>query len=136
MMPSTGQILCAPFTDETLYNEQVAKAEYWTQGAFYGIDLTPLAEKATEEYFGQVSAKVRVRVRLASLRRSGQCTAHVARRTLPLPTVRHSRLLTYAAQAVVGYFGPEILLSADRSTHDVDFRTCSVAQLQVWSRSM
>lgn len=56
MMPSTGQILCAPFTDETLYNEQVAKAQYWTQGAFYGIDLTPLAEKATEEYFGQVSA--------------------------------------------------------------------------------
>ena len=31
MMPSTGQILCAPFTDETLYNEQVAKAQYWTQ---------------------------------------------------------------------------------------------------------
>lgn len=53
MMPSQGDILCVPFTDPQLHLEQSAKAQFWTQEAFYGIDLSALAKEAEEEYMGQ-----------------------------------------------------------------------------------
>jgi type I protein arginine methyltransferase len=53
MMPSTADILVAPFTDEQLFNEQNTKSTFWDSNSFYGIDLTPLAVQAKEEYMSQ-----------------------------------------------------------------------------------
>jgi len=38
----------------------------------------------------------------------------------------------YMSQAVVGYFGDDILISRDKATHSVDFRTVTMAQLQTF----
>lgn len=53
MMPTIGTIICAPFTDSHLYNEQVNKANFWTNTNFYGVDLTGIADKAVEENLSQ-----------------------------------------------------------------------------------
>jgi len=87
MIPRKTEIMVAPFTEETLHSEQIAKPNFWTSKEFYGIDLSPLAEKATEEYM---------------------------------------------SQAVVGYFGSDILISCDKATHTVDFRTTTLEALQTF----
>jgi len=53
MFPTTGDLYVTPFTDESLYMEQVGKANFWYQQSFYGVDLTTLRESAIEEYFKQ-----------------------------------------------------------------------------------
>lgn len=87
MMPTTSDILVAPFSDDALFKEQSTKAQFWHQASFHGIDLRPLAAQAAAEYM---------------------------------------------SQAVVGYFGPELLVSGDTATHAVDFRTATLAQLQTF----
>jgi len=88
MMPSTADIFCCPFSDDTLWREQRDKATFWNAESFYGIDLRPLAGKAEKEYM---------------------------------------------SQAVVGYFGPEVLLSCDRAAHKIDFKTVTVPELQTFT---
>jgi histone-arginine methyltransferase CARM1 len=53
MFPSVGDMYVAPFTDEALYMEQASKANFWSQTAFYGIDLSALKQNAFDEYFKQ-----------------------------------------------------------------------------------
>ncbi|CAF0732215.1 unnamed protein product [Didymodactylos carnosus] len=53
MFPTLGDLHVTPFTDEALYMEQVAKANFWYQQSFYGVDLTTLREAALDEYFKQ-----------------------------------------------------------------------------------
>ena len=53
MFPTLGDLYAAPFTDEALYMEQAAKANFWNQTSFYGVDLTALKTTAFEEYFRQ-----------------------------------------------------------------------------------
>ena len=53
MMPTTGSIVLAPFTDDALYRDQLAKISFWSSTDFYGIDLTPALGKANIEYFSQ-----------------------------------------------------------------------------------
>lgn len=53
MYPTQGDMYVAPFTDEALFMEQAAKANFWTQNSFYGIDLSVLKPVAFEEYFKQ-----------------------------------------------------------------------------------
>jgi histone-arginine methyltransferase CARM1 len=53
MFPTHGDIYVAPFNDEALYMEQAAKANFWTQNCFYGVDLSVLKSIAFEEYFKQ-----------------------------------------------------------------------------------
>ncbi len=53
MYPTTGDLYVTPFTDESLYMEQVGKANFWYQQSFYGVDLTTLRELALDEYFKQ-----------------------------------------------------------------------------------
>eukprot|EP00607_Mallomonas_marina_P009342 CAMPEP_0182421212 /NCGR_PEP_ID=MMETSP1167-20130531/6487_1 /TAXON_ID=2988 /ORGANISM="Mallomonas Sp, Strain CCMP3275" /LENGTH=326 /DNA_ID=CAMNT_0024598107 /DNA_START=225 /DNA_END=1205 /DNA_ORIENTATION=- len=53
MMPTTGNIVIAPLTDETLYREQLAKIYFWQNTNFFGLDLTSAVERAYEEYFSQ-----------------------------------------------------------------------------------
>lgn len=53
MLPTTGTIYAAPFTDAALHAEQAAKVAFWGATDFYGLDLTPLAEDAAADHFAQ-----------------------------------------------------------------------------------
>lgn len=53
MMPTTGSIILAPITDDTLYKEQLNKIAFWTNDNFFGINLTPALPAAQMEYFSQ-----------------------------------------------------------------------------------
>lgn len=53
MMPTTGDIVFAPMTDEALHNEQGGKSSFWDAERFYGIDLRPMKQFAANENFSQ-----------------------------------------------------------------------------------
>mmetsp|Transcript_5954 Transcript_5954/g.18726 ORF Transcript_5954/g.18726 Transcript_5954/m.18726 type:complete len:379 (-) Transcript_5954:312-1448(-) len=53
MMPSTAVLKVLPVSDQNLWAEQVAKANFWTARSFYGVDLSDLHADALEEYFSQ-----------------------------------------------------------------------------------
>ena len=53
MLPTTGSIVIAPFTDYQLYKEQEEKLSFWNNDNFFGIDLTSVVEQACNEYFSQ-----------------------------------------------------------------------------------
>ncbi|KAL3319833.1 Ecto-ADP-ribosyltransferase 4 [Cichlidogyrus casuarinus] len=53
MFPSVGHLYIAPFSDEALFLEQQAKANFWYQQHFHGMDLSSLREAAMQEYFNQ-----------------------------------------------------------------------------------
>ncbi|KAJ3009997.1 hypothetical protein HKX48_007636 [Thoreauomyces humboldtii] len=53
MIPSSGSIYLAPFTDANLWTQTMAKVRFWQQTSFYGVDFTPLAQEARDEVFGQ-----------------------------------------------------------------------------------
>ncbi|KAK4291245.1 hypothetical protein Pmani_035918 [Petrolisthes manimaculis] len=53
MFPSRGDLHLAPFNDETLYYEQLNKANFWYQNCFHGVDLCQLREQALNEYLRQ-----------------------------------------------------------------------------------
>ena len=40
MLPTIGDIVVAPITDETLHQEQALKASFWETQNYYGIDLS------------------------------------------------------------------------------------------------
>ncbi|KAI8988716.1 S-adenosyl-L-methionine-dependent methyltransferase [Pilobolus umbonatus] len=52
LFPSKGNIYLAPFTDAVLWTETMAKARFWEQPSFYGVDLTALYKDARDEMFG------------------------------------------------------------------------------------
>lgn len=52
LFPSKGNIYLAPFTDATLWSETMAKARFWEQTSFYGINFTSLYKDARDEMFG------------------------------------------------------------------------------------
>jgi histone-arginine methyltransferase CARM1 len=49
----TGSIILCPFSDDTLYKEQLARVAFWDAPDFYGLDLTCLVDQAKTEYFAQ-----------------------------------------------------------------------------------
>ena len=53
MYPSLGSMVFAPITDDSLYKEQLAKIEFWSNQNFFGIDLSSTAGAANVEYFSQ-----------------------------------------------------------------------------------
>ena len=53
MFPDHSVMYAAPFSDDALYSEQLAKANFWCQTNFYGVDLTSLREAAQSFYFSQ-----------------------------------------------------------------------------------
>jgi histone-arginine methyltransferase CARM1 len=53
MFPSSGTIYLSPFSDESLYQEQLNKIRFWEVKDFYGIDLSGLVEQAYVEFFRQ-----------------------------------------------------------------------------------
>jgi histone-arginine methyltransferase CARM1 len=53
MMPTIGTIYIAPFCDQAVYDEQMAKAQFWNNSNFYGVDLTCLVDDAKSNHMGQ-----------------------------------------------------------------------------------
>ncbi|CAL8094093.1 unnamed protein product [Calicophoron daubneyi] len=53
MFPTVANLYIAPFSDEALFAEQFAKANFWYQQSFHGMDLTALRNAAVAEYFNQ-----------------------------------------------------------------------------------
>ncbi len=53
MIPSTGTIYVAPFSDAALWQQTMQKVRFWENQDFYGVDLSPLARDAKQEIFGQ-----------------------------------------------------------------------------------
>ncbi|XP_031707989.1 histone-arginine methyltransferase CARM1-like [Anarrhichthys ocellatus] len=53
MFPSYGDIHLAPFSDEQLYFEHYARASFWQQRGFYGVNLSALHSATMEEFFRQ-----------------------------------------------------------------------------------
>ena len=51
MFPSRGTIHVAPFYDDVLHSELAAKSHFWLQKNFYGINLSPLFEKANDNVY-------------------------------------------------------------------------------------
>ena len=49
MMPTTGSIVLAPYSDDGLYREQLAKIAFWQNNNFYGVDLSAVIEKVKIE---------------------------------------------------------------------------------------
>lgn len=53
MMPTVGSIVLSPFTDDVLYREHCARARFWENRNFYGLDLSCIVDHAYHEYFSQ-----------------------------------------------------------------------------------
>ena len=53
MFPAKADLCVMPFTDETIYNEQLQKAEFWRTKDFHGLDLSCLHQKAFQQKFQQ-----------------------------------------------------------------------------------
>jgi len=53
MFPDRAVLYAAPFSDDALYAEQLAKCTFWCQTNFFGVDLTALRDEAQAFYFSQ-----------------------------------------------------------------------------------
>lgn len=53
MFPSVGTMFLAPFSDDAIYREQMAKVAFWEQKDFYGLDLSAMRQRAVENHFSQ-----------------------------------------------------------------------------------
>lgn len=53
MFPSIGTMFVSPFSDETIYREQMGKVAFWQQRDFYGLDLSAMRTRAVENHFSQ-----------------------------------------------------------------------------------
>lgn len=53
MFPSRGDLHITPFSDASLYMEQLNKANFWYHQSFHGVDLASLRDAAVKEYFRQ-----------------------------------------------------------------------------------
>jgi type I protein arginine methyltransferase len=51
MFPGRGRVWLAPFIDPKLYQARVTAAAFWEQTNFYGVDLSAMAQPATDELF-------------------------------------------------------------------------------------
>ncbi|KAG5180980.1 putative histonearginine methyltransferase [Tribonema minus] len=53
MYPTAGTIVVTPITCDALYQEQLAKAAFWSTADFYGVNVSSLWEQAVREHFSQ-----------------------------------------------------------------------------------
>ena len=51
LFPAKADLCIMPFTDETIYNEQLQKCEFWRTQDFHGLDLSCLYQKAVIQKF-------------------------------------------------------------------------------------
>ncbi len=55
LMQQVGRIHAAAFSDAMLWSELLAKAVFWQQPQFYGVDITSLHQPAVDGYYHAVS---------------------------------------------------------------------------------
>ncbi|KAG2774871.1 Histone-arginine methyltransferase [Phytophthora cactorum] len=53
MFPSIGTMFMSPFSDDSIYREQMAKVAFWQQQDFYGVNLSSLRARAMDNHFSQ-----------------------------------------------------------------------------------
>uniref|UniRef100_K3WWL9 type I protein arginine methyltransferase n=1 Tax=Globisporangium ultimum (strain ATCC 200006 / CBS 805.95 / DAOM BR144) TaxID=431595 RepID=K3WWL9_GLOUD len=53
MFPSIGTMFVSPFSDDSIYREQMSKVAFWQQRDFYGLDLSAMHARAVENHFSQ-----------------------------------------------------------------------------------
>eukprot|EP01138_Halocafeteria_seosinensis_P013241 gb/GECG01013523.1/.p1 GENE.gb/GECG01013523.1/~~gb/GECG01013523.1/.p1 ORF type:complete len:367 (+),score=37.24 gb/GECG01013523.1/:1-1101(+) len=53
MFPTIGTIKVVPISDHTLWGEQEAKAAFWDNKNFFGLDLSCLRQAAADDHFSQ-----------------------------------------------------------------------------------
>lgn len=53
MFPTIGTMMMAPFTDNSIYQEQMEKVQFWQQNDFYGLKLSSMAKSANKNHFSQ-----------------------------------------------------------------------------------
>ncbi|CAH0476793.1 unnamed protein product [Peronospora belbahrii] len=53
MYPSIGTMFVSPFSDESIYREQMAKVAFWQRQDFYGVNLSSLRARAMDNHFSQ-----------------------------------------------------------------------------------
>ncbi|CAI5743954.1 unnamed protein product [Peronospora destructor] len=53
MFPSIGTMFVSPFSDESIYRDQMAKVAFWQQQDFYGVNLSSLRARAMDNHFSQ-----------------------------------------------------------------------------------
>lgn len=51
MFPGSGHVWLAPFVDAELHQSRVSDAAFWEQRSFYGVDLSVVAQAASDELF-------------------------------------------------------------------------------------
>jgi len=51
MFPGTAELALAPFSDEELFTARTSVLSFWSQSDFYGVDLSAMASRATDELF-------------------------------------------------------------------------------------
>ena len=51
LFPAKADLCIMPFTDETIYEEQVSKSEFWRTTDFHGLDLSSLHQMAFIQKF-------------------------------------------------------------------------------------
>ncbi|XP_054274085.1 histone-arginine methyltransferase CARMER-like [Macrosteles quadrilineatus] len=53
MFPTRAELNVSPFMDDSLFQEQTSKANFWVQTNFHGVDLSSVRDAAMKEYFRQ-----------------------------------------------------------------------------------
>lgn len=51
LFPAKADLCIMPFSDETIYNEQLQKCEFWRNSDFHGIDISCLHQRAIKQKF-------------------------------------------------------------------------------------
>ncbi len=51
LFPGSGRVWLAPFTDPEIFQARVTAAAFWEDRDFYGVDLSVMAQAATDELF-------------------------------------------------------------------------------------
>ena len=54
MYPSKGDIVLSPFTDYSLYQQTIEKANFWKNESFFNVALSGLTNEAVAHHFSQV----------------------------------------------------------------------------------
>ena len=53
MFPSRGRLVMQPFSDCSLYQDMISRAQFWSQRDYYGVDLSAALPRAVGEQFQQ-----------------------------------------------------------------------------------
>ena len=124
MFPDRCVMYAAPFSDEALYSEQLAKTAFWCQSNFYGVDLNSLRDDAQQFYFSQ---PVVGPVNPASL------VSTAAQHVVDLSTITLAELTNFT---IPFDYGIELITQACRADRAILARNSGAILAQFWRKSL